>query len=83
MKKNKLFVSLLASGMLAISPAMAQDVVSFTTSKQIGETVTLQVNQPSSGSIQVDWGDGVPVTVNSSEDDLLTITGVLKNKHSQ
>lgn len=80
MKKNKLFVSLLASGMLAISPAMAQDVVSFTTSKQIGETVTLQVNQPSSGSIQVDWGDGVPVTVNSSEDDLLTITGVLKKQ---
>lgn len=80
MKKNKLFVSLLASGMLAISPAMAQDVVSFTTSKQIGETVTLQVNQPASGSIQVDWGDGVPVTIASTEDDLLTITGELKDQ---
>ena len=45
MKKNKLFVSLLAAGMLVISPAMADDVVKISTNKQAGETVTLQVNQ--------------------------------------
>ena len=44
MKKNKLFVSLLAAGMLAISPAMADDVVKLTTSKTAGETVSLQIN---------------------------------------
>lgn len=45
MKKNKLFVSLLASGMLAVSPLMAQDVVKLTTSKAAGESVTLKLNQ--------------------------------------
>ena len=44
MKKNKLFVSLLAAGMLVISPAMADDVVKISTNKQAGETVSLQVN---------------------------------------
>lgn len=75
MKKNKLFVSLLAAGMLAISPAMADDVVKITTSKQAGETVTLQVNQLGSGAT-VDWGNG-PVDITSTEDDELTLTGTL------
>lgn len=75
MKKNKLFVSLLAAGMLAISPAMADDVVKITTNKQAGETVTLQVNQLGSGST-VDWGNG-PVEVTATDEDQLTLTGEL------
>ena len=54
MKKNKLFVSLLAAGMLAISPAMADDVVKLTTSKTAGETVSLQINN--ADGVTVDWG---------------------------
>lgn len=75
MKKNKLFVSLLAAGMLAISPAMADDVVKITTNKQAGETVTLQVNQLGSGST-VDWGNG-PVKIAATDEDQLTLTGEL------
>lgn len=75
MKKNKLFVSLLAAGMLAISPAMADDVVKITTNKQAGETVTLQVNQLGSGST-VDWGNG-PVEITATDEDQLTLTGEL------
>lgn len=75
MKKNKLFVSLLAAGMLAISPAMADDVVKIATNKQVGETVSLQVNQLGSGAT-VDWGNG-PVEITSTDDENLTLTGQL------
>lgn len=75
MKKNKLFVSLLAAGMLVISPAMADDVVKISTNKQAGETVTLQVNQLGSGAT-VDWGNG-PVEITATDDDNLTLTGKL------
>ena len=76
MKKNQLFVSLLTAGMLAISPVMADDVVTLTTSKQAGETVTLQLNQLKHGAT-VDWGNGTPVTINQTDEDILTITGTL------
>lgn len=75
MKKNKLFVSLLAAGMLAISPAMADDIVKISTNKQAGETVTLQVNQLGSGAT-IDWGNG-PVEITATDDDNLTLTGEL------
>ncbi len=78
MKKNKLMVSLLAVGMLATLPATAEDVVKITTSKQAGETLTLQINQ--SASVTVDWGDGTNVDVASTSDNLLTITGEVKGK---
>lgn len=79
MKKNKLFVSLLASGMLAVSPLMAQDVVKLTTSKAAGESVTLKLNQFKHGAT-VDWGDGKPVEVKSTDDNLLTIEGQVKGE---
>lgn len=77
MKKNKLFVSMLAAGLLSLAPAHAEDVVKLTTGKAIGETVSLQVNQLKSGVI-VDWGDGQPVTYAQTEDDNLVISGELK-----
>lgn len=76
MKKNQLFVSLLTAGMLAVSPAWADDVVTLTTSKKAGETVTLQLNQLKHGAT-VDWGNGTPVTVNKTDEDVLTISGTL------
>ncbi len=76
MKKDKLFVSLLAAGMLAVSPALADDVVKITTNKQAGETVTLQVNQLKGGA-KVDWGNGTTVDVAMTDDANLTLTGTL------
>ncbi len=76
MKKNQLFVSLLAAGMFAALPVSAEDVVKLTTSKQTGETLTLQVNQ--TAGVAVDWGDGTPVAVTKTSEDLLTITGEVK-----
>lgn len=76
MKKNQLFVSLLAAGMLATSPVMADDVVKLTTSKQAGETVTLQLNQLKRGAT-VDWGNGTPVTFSQTDEDVLTISGTI------
>ena len=76
MKKNKLFVSLLAAGMLAISPVMADDVVTLTTSKSVGQAITLKINQPEE-AISVDWGNGTAVTVNPSEEDYLTLNGTV------
>ena len=76
MKKNKLFVSLLASGMLAISPVMADDVVTLSTSKKVGETVTLQLNQLKHGAT-VDWGNGTPVTIAKTNEEVLTIPGTV------
>lgn len=77
MKKNKLFVSMLAAGLLSLAPAQAQDVVKLTTGKAIGETVSLQVNQLKSGVV-VDWGDGQTQTYSQTEDDNLVISGELK-----
>lgn len=76
MKKNKLFVSLLAAGMLAISPVMADDVVTLTTSKSVGQAITLKINQPEE-AITVDWGNGTAVTVNPTEEDYLTLAGTV------
>ncbi len=76
MKKDKLFVSLLAAGMLAVSPALADDVVKITTNKQAGETVTLQVNQLKGGA-KVDWGNGTTVDVPKSDETALTLTGIV------
>lgn len=76
MKKDKLFVSLLAAGMLAVSPALADDVVKITTNKQAGETVTLQVNQLK-GGVKVDWGNGTAVDVAMTDDANLTLAGTL------
>lgn len=67
---------MLALGMLA-SPALADDVVTLTTGKAVGETVTLQVNQLKRGAT-VDWGDGTTVTYSQTEDDNLAISGELK-----
>ena len=79
MKKNKLFVSLLAAGMLAISPAMADDVVKITTNKATGETVTLQLNHARKG-YTVDWGDGNAISVVTQEGINNTVTGTLKGQ---
>lgn len=76
MKKNRLFLSMLALGLLA-APAMADDTVTLTTGKAVGETVTLQVNQLKRGAT-VDWGDGTTVTYAQTEDDNLVISGELK-----
>lgn len=78
MKRHLLFASLLATGMLCITPAMAQDqVVKLTTSKATGEKVTLRVNQVKKG-VTVDWGDGTPVSYAATTDDLLLIEGTAK-----
>ncbi len=78
MKRNLLFVSLLAAGLLSVSPALAQDqTVKFTTAKAVGETITLQVNQVK-GGVTVDWGDGNAVSYPKTSDELLTLTGTLK-----
>lgn len=76
MKKNKLFVSLLAAGMLAISPVMADDVVTLTTSKSVGQAITLKINQPEE-AITVDWGNGTAVTVDPTDEDYLTLAGTV------
>lgn len=74
MKKNQLFVSLLAAGMLAISPVMADDMVRFTTNKSIGETIILKLNQTGS-DVKVDWGDGNLTKYEPTTDKLLTVEG--------
>ncbi len=78
MKRNLLFVSLLAAGLLSVSPALAQDqTIKLTTAKAVGETLTLQVNQVK-GGVTVDWGDGNAVSYTKTSDDLLTLSGTLK-----
>ena len=78
MKRNLLFVSLLAAGLISVGPALAQDqTIKLTTAKTVGETVTLQVNQVKNG-VTVDWGDGNPVSYTTTADDMLTLTGTLK-----
>lgn len=78
MKQNRLFIMLLACGMLPLAPAAsAQDVVKLTTGKPAGETVSLQLNKLTSG-VTVDWGDGVAVPVPAAEGDWLTISGTVK-----
>lgn len=79
MKKTKLFAALFGIGMLSISSVQADDVVTLTTSKAIGETITFQVNQLKSGAV-VDWGDGTTETIAKTSDDELTITGTLKGQ---
>ena len=74
MNKNKLFVSLLAAGMLATSPIMADDVVTLTTNKSVGETITLKLNQLKHGAT-IDWGNGTSVAIAKTSQDVLTITG--------
>lgn len=79
MKKNRLMVAvLLAGGLLAFSPTMAQDqTIKLVTSKSVGDEITFIVNktiQPYS----VDWGDGQFVEVSATESGNQTITGTLK-----
>lgn len=78
MKRNLLFVSLLAAGLISVTPALAQDqTVKLTTAKAVGATITLKVNQ-AKGGVTVDWGDGNAVSYPRTSDDLLTLTGTLK-----
>ncbi len=78
MKRNLLFVSLLAAGLISVTPALAQDqTVKLTTAKAVGATITLQVNQVK-GGVTVDWGDGNAVSYPRTSDDLLILTGTLK-----
>lgn len=78
MIQNKLFVSMLAVGLLLTTPALAADqVVKMTTAKSVGETITLLVNQVSAG-VTVDWGDGTTVAYAATDDDLLTIEGTVQ-----
>lgn len=76
MKKNRIIVSLMVSALTCVHLS-AQDQVVLTTTKAVGETITLQVNQVSKG-ITVDWGDGVTTTVSPTSDDLLTLEGTVK-----
>ena len=65
MKRSKLFVTLLAAGMLSLSTAMAQtQVIKLTTAKEAGQAVTFSVNNVK-GGVTVDWGDGNPVAYNT------------------
>lgn len=64
MKKNKITVlSLIAGGMLMVTPALAQQQksVKLTTANAVGTPITLVVNTDFNG-VTVDWGDNNPVT---------------------
>lgn len=78
MKKTRLFVSLLAAGLLSIAPAAAQtQVVKLTTAKAVGATMTLKVNQLING-VTVDWGDGNVVAYPRTAGQMCEITGEVK-----
>lgn len=78
MKKNRLFVSLLAAGLIGVAPAMAQtQVVKLTTGLAAGQPVTLMVNQTSDG-VTVDWGDGTAVAYPKTQGELCEIKGEAK-----
>lgn len=77
MNKKRLYVSLLASGLLTLVPAMAQDVVKLTTNKASGQTLSVELNQLKKGAT-VDWGDGVAVAVEPTDGATLLISGELK-----
>jgi len=77
MKRKKLLVFMMSLAVSVFVPALAQDVVKLTTGKAAGEKVTLQLNQLSRGAT-VDWGDGTSVAVSATDDDLLTVQGVVQ-----
>lgn len=59
-KANYFFVSLFAAFAFGASGVAQDQVVTFTTAKAVGETMTLVTNKVSNG-VTVDWGDGTPV----------------------
>lgn len=79
MKRSKLFVTLLAAGMLSLSTAMAQtQVIKLTTAKEAGQAVTFSVNNVK-GGVTVDWGDGQTVSYPAATGtSLLELTGTVK-----
>lgn len=78
MIKNKLLVCMLSAGLLPAIPALAADqVVKMTTAKTVGQTITLLVNQVSTG-VTVDWGDGATVSYPATTESLLSIEGTVQ-----
>lgn len=80
MKKSKLFpVALMAVCFMSGSSLMAQDhVVKMTTAKNVGEKLTLAVNNTNAG-VTVDWGDGTAVAYpKSTTEAICTIEGTVK-----
>lgn len=74
MKKTTLFVYAVAAWLLTgHATAFAQSQVEMTTSAAVGETFSFTVNR--GASITVDWGDGNPVEVKTTEG---AVSGVLK-----
>ncbi len=77
---KKVRLSLLLGALSLLSPAYAQDyTATLTTSKAVGEEITIAVNRVY-GGVLVDWGDGTFETV-STPDALTEITGTVKGEH--
>ncbi len=73
MNKRLLFLIAVSSCGLGL-PALAQDqTITMTTTKSVGESMTLVVNSRH-GGLTVDWGDGQPVDYGTKQD---TITGTV------
>lgn len=78
MKKGTLLSLLLGTSWLIVSPSAAQNqVVKMTSSKSVGETITLLTNR-SKDAVTIDWGNGVIQTYNQTEAPITTIQGTLQ-----
>ena len=83
MKKSMILASALLGGFLLLTPSVnaQKRMVKMTTSKAAGSPITLQVNRSLRG-YTVDWGDGKPVTYQTSNKDFInTIEGTTKGSN--
>lgn len=81
MKKNNILsLALLTGSLFATTSVMAQDmVVTMTTDKSVGSSMTLMVNHTYNG-VTVDWGDNNPQVYKNNDAKPFTITGEVKGK---
>lgn len=74
------FLSVLCLCAVLTLQIMAQEqTITMTTSKAVGEQVTLKVNHTFDG-VTVDWGGGTTTTYNTGDEKLRTVTGTLQGQ---
>ena len=80
MKNKYLLLPILFLFSLLVLPVSAQEqTITMSTSKSVGEELTLKVNHTFDG-VTVDWGNGSPVTYNTGNEVYRTVTGTLQGQ---
>lgn len=75
--KSLLFWSALCCMLSPLSLFGQEQSISLTTSKPVGTAISISVNRIIDG-FSIDWGDGVPVSYEKSQDFLRTVTAATK-----